>query len=147
MISLIDLNVPLAKSKEKSEELCSLMQFCNDLNPARHIGIVELPDTPKKSSKRGLADEEADLQQTLWGLRQSCDVRWVMPFDIHPSADAQTSRRSERDSTAQTSKSVSLQTMFTSCSWMFVFKFMIIIHPGSFLQEVLRREAGGQQGL
>ena len=95
MITLIDLNVPLAKSKEKMEELCTLMQFVNDLNPTRHVGVVELPETAKKTSKRGLCDEEADLQQTLWGLRQVCDARWIVPFDIHPSADAQTARRSE----------------------------------------------------
>ena len=97
MVTFIDLNVPLAKSKEKQEELCGLMQFNNDLNPSKHAGIIELPETAKKSSKRGLADEEADLQQTLWGLRQVCDSRWVLPFDIHPSADAQSARRSKDD--------------------------------------------------
>lgn len=93
MVTVVDLNVPLAKSKEKMEELCQLLQFTNDLAPSRHIGVIELPETAKKSSKRGLADEESDLQQTLWGLRQTCDTRWILPFDVHPSADAQTSRR------------------------------------------------------
>ena len=87
------MNVPLAKSKEKVEELCALVQFTNDLNPGRHVGIIELPEQAKKSSKRGLADEESDLQQVLWGLRQLCDSRWVLPFDVHPSADAQSARR------------------------------------------------------
>ncbi|CAK9075739.1 unnamed protein product [Durusdinium trenchii] len=92
-ITVVDLNVPGAKSSERVQELCSCLQFSNDLCPQRHVGLVELPEYAKKASKRGLADEEQELQNTLWSLRQTCDSRWICPFDIHPSADAQTNRR------------------------------------------------------
>ena len=75
------------------EELCTLVQFANDRQPTRNVGVIEVPEAPKKTSKRGLADEESDLQQTLWGLRQACDNRWFVPFEIQASADAQTARR------------------------------------------------------
>lgn len=75
------------------QELCQTMQFCNDLAPTRSVALVELPEVAKKSSKRGLCDEESDLQSCLWSLRQSCDARWVCTFDVHPAADAQTNRR------------------------------------------------------
>ncbi|CAK9095526.1 Uncharacterized protein SCF082_LOCUS44871, partial [Durusdinium trenchii] len=93
ILTFVDLNVPLAKSKERMEELCTLVQFANDLQPTRNVGVIEVPEAPKKTSKRGLADEESDLQQTLWGLRQACDNRWFVPFEIQASADAQTARR------------------------------------------------------
>ena len=51
MVTVVDLNVPLAKSKEKMEELCQLLQFTNDLAPSRHIGVIELPETAKKVPK------------------------------------------------------------------------------------------------
>ena len=93
MIVVVDLNVPGAKNSETLNELCSCIQFCNDLAPTRTICMLELPETAKKTSKRGLADEEAEVQTALWSLRQSCDCRWVCPFRVHPTADAQTNRR------------------------------------------------------
>ena len=89
----MDLNVPGAKSTESLQELCSCLQFLNDLAPTRTVGLVELPEIPKKSSKRGLCDEENELQTVLWSLRQSCDSRWMCPFNIHQSADAHSNRR------------------------------------------------------
>ena len=96
IITVADLNVPLAKSKERLAEICRLMQFANDINGTKHCGVVELPEIAKKSSKRGLADEEGDLQQMLWSLRQTCDARWILPFDVHPQADNQSLRRTRR---------------------------------------------------
>lgn len=90
---MADLNVPFANSQERMAEICSAIQFVNDLNPEFHAGLVELPEFPKKSSKRGLADEEKEVQDQLWSLRQACDARWIVPFDVHPSAEAQTSKR------------------------------------------------------
>lgn len=92
-ICIVDLNVPGAKSSETLSELCSCLQFANDLSPNKSAGLMELPEVAKKSSKRGLADEEAELQTCLWSLRQSCDSRWVCPFNVHPTAEAQTNRR------------------------------------------------------
>lgn len=92
-ICIVDLNVPGAKSSERMAELVSLVQFNNDLCPQRNAALIELPEHAKKTSKRGLADEESELQGLLWSSRQVCDTRWVCPFDIHPAADAQTNRR------------------------------------------------------
>lgn len=87
MLSIVDMNVPYCKARENLDELCRSIQFVNDLNPSLHAGIVEIPQHPKKSSKRGLADEECDLQQKLWGLRQVLDDRWILPVDLQPSAE------------------------------------------------------------
>ena len=92
-IVVADLNVPGAKNSETLNELCSAIQFCNDLAPTRTVCLLELPEVAKKSSKRGLADEESEVQTCLWSLRQSCDARWICPFNVHPTADAQTNRR------------------------------------------------------
>lgn len=92
-ITVVDLCVPLAKASENVQDLCALIQFTNDLGPDRHIGLLEIPEYPKKSSKRGLCDEEREVEECLWSLRQVCDSRWMMPFNVHPSADAQSSRR------------------------------------------------------
>lgn len=92
-LALIDLNVPGAKSSERMSELASCVQFVNDLSPQRHAALLEMPEFAKRSSKRGLADEEKEVQDCLWSLRQVLDTRWIMPFDVHPSAEAQTNRR------------------------------------------------------
>lgn len=86
MVSVVDLNVPFAKAKENLDELCRSVQFLNDLHPDFHCGLIEIPQMAKKSSRRGIADEETDLQQKLWGLRQICDERWFLPVDVQPSA-------------------------------------------------------------
>lgn len=95
MVTVVDLNVPGAKSSERLQEIASCIQFVNDLAPQRHCALVELPEIPKKSSKRGLADEEKELQECLWSLRQGCDIRWICPFEVHASAEVQSGRRTE----------------------------------------------------
>lgn len=95
ILSIVDLNVPLANSAESVGELCNAVQFTNDLNPTMHACILEMVEQAKKTSKRGLADEEREVETALWGLRQSLDLRWVMAFDFHPQAESQTVRRLE----------------------------------------------------
>lgn len=92
-ICVVDLNVPGAKTSEKVEELSSVVQFVNSMNTKRNVCLLELPEFPKKTSKRGLADEEAEVQNALWAARQCCDTRWICPFGVHPTAENQTSRR------------------------------------------------------
>lgn len=93
LLTIADLNVPGAKTSERLAEIASCIQFANDLAPLRHAAIVELPDVPRKSSKRGLWDEEKEINECLWGLRQACDCRWICPFELHPSAEAHSNRR------------------------------------------------------
>lgn len=93
LVSFADLNVPLANSKERMGEIMQAIAAMNDISPARHIGLIECADTPKKSSKRGMADEEKELQETLWSLKQQCDTRWILPFDVPEAAQAHSSRR------------------------------------------------------
>ena len=75
MLTLVDLNVPQAKMKENMQSLLTVCQFVNDLNPTQHAALVELPEVPKKASKRGLADEEKEVQEGAWGLGQDLDCR------------------------------------------------------------------------
>lgn len=88
-----DMNVPGARTSERVNELASCVQFANDLSPLKHGALLELPDVPHKSAKRGLWDEEKEISEALWGLRQVCDSRWVCPFELHPSAEAHSNRR------------------------------------------------------
>ena len=94
-ITVVDLNIPNAKSSESVNDLCTCIQFANDLAPGKTVALLEFPDMPKKTSKRGLFDEEEEVQTCLWSLRQTCDSRWICPFTVHPSAELQTNRRSE----------------------------------------------------
>ena len=94
ILAVADLNVPWAKAKKHLSELCSAIQFTNDLNPCKHAALIELPEIAKKTSKRGLCDEETEVQNECWSLRQVCDSRWMCPFDVHPSAEHQTGRKS-----------------------------------------------------
>ena len=93
MLTLADMNVPGAKASEHIQELSQCIQFVNDLAPERHAALVELPEFAKKSSKRGISDEEREIEEAFWSLRQTCDCRWMMPFDLHPSAEMQSNRR------------------------------------------------------
>lgn len=93
LLTFVDLNVPYANSKERMEELMTAVAFLNDISPTRHCAVVELPDVAKKSSRRGLADEESDVQNCLWGLKQSCESRWIMPFEVQAQADGHSARR------------------------------------------------------
>ncbi|CAK9040042.1 unnamed protein product [Durusdinium trenchii] len=93
MVSFCDLNVPLANSKERMGELMQAIACINDIQPSKNIGIVECAEHPRKSSRRGHADEEKELQEELWALRQQCDTRWILPFEVPASAEAHSSRR------------------------------------------------------
>ena len=89
----MDLNVPGAKSSERISELSQCIQFLNDLAPDRHACLLEMAEFAKKSSRRGISDEEREVEEALWGLRQGLDVRWIMPFNLHPSAEQHSTRR------------------------------------------------------
>lgn len=93
MITLVDFNVPSAKISEHINELSTCVQFANDLAPERNAALIEMVEHAKKSSKRGVSDEEREVEEALWGLRQSCDARWMLPFELHPSAESQSNRR------------------------------------------------------
>ena len=93
MIGIVDLNVPGAKASERINELAQCMQFLNDLAPERHACLLEVAEYAKRSSRRGISDEEREVEEALWSLRQVLDVRWVMPFNLHPSAEQQSNRR------------------------------------------------------
>ena len=65
LVAVADLNVPGAKSSERILEIANFIQFSNNLAPQRNCAVLELPEFPKRSSKRGLADEEKEIQDAL----------------------------------------------------------------------------------
>ena len=69
MITLVDFNVPSAKISEHINELSTCVQFANDLAPERNAALIEMVEHAKKSSKRGVSDEEREVEEALWGLR------------------------------------------------------------------------------
>ena len=78
---MADMNIPKTKSKENVQSICRCLAFLNDLNVTMNISLLEMPDVPRHSCKRGLADEEAAVQQCLWALQQHCDDRFIVNFD------------------------------------------------------------------
>ena len=93
ILGVVDLNVPGAKSSDKIMEISQCIQFINDLAPDRHVCLLEMSEHAKRSSKRGISDEEREVEEALWSLRQHLDTRWMMPFSLHPSAEQQSNRR------------------------------------------------------
>eukprot|EP00435_Cladocopium_sp_Y103_P031849 s1407_g8.t1 len=93
MLGIVDLNVPGAKASERINEMAQCIQFLNDLAPERHACLLEMAEHAKRSSRRGISDEEREVEEALWSFRQVLDVRWVMPFNLHPSAEQQSNRR------------------------------------------------------
>lgn len=87
------MNVPGAKASERIVEISQCIQFLNDLAPDRRAFLVEMAEYAKRSSKRGISDEEREVEEALWALRQGLDTRWVMPFNLHPAAEQQSNRR------------------------------------------------------
>lgn len=55
--------------------------------------VCILPDKPKVSSARGLADEEECLQKSMWNLRQHCDNRFVLLFNPPATSDKKSAVR------------------------------------------------------
>ena len=93
VVGFADLNVPNAQSKSRIADIAKGMAMLNDLNGDLNLAIVEFPDTPKASSKRGLADEEQEIQNSFWTLKQFCDVRYILPFELHAAGEQLTKRR------------------------------------------------------
>jgi len=91
--TLVDMNVPHCKVKERLEALMRAVQRLNDSNATNNIAVVICPDRPRGAS-RGVTDSEATLEKELWALQQHCDTRFVLPFNLKdPRAEAHTNMR------------------------------------------------------
>ena len=62
-------------------------------SPERTVVACVLPDKPKASSARGLADEEELFQKSMWVLKQCCDDRFVILFNPPVVSDKKSSIR------------------------------------------------------
>ena len=93
IIGMADMNIPKTKSKENVQSICRCLAFLNDLNVKMNISLLEMPDVARHSCKRGLADEEAAVQQCLWALQQHCDDRFIVNFDVPAAQDSRCSFR------------------------------------------------------
>lgn len=76
-MSLVDFNVPGMRGKAAVEMLAKQVAMVNALAPMKSCALVLLPDLPKDSSLRGLFDEERDIQEAFFALKQSCEVRFI----------------------------------------------------------------------
>jgi hypothetical protein len=79
---MVDFNVPGARTLEKCADLCQGMYIINSINPGKNACAAVLPDLPKQSSKRGLADEVDMIQKSCWSLKLHCDTRYIECFDL-----------------------------------------------------------------
>lgn len=93
MIGYADLNAPNAQSKTRVNDIARALAMLNDMNGDLNVSVVEFPDTPRASSKRGLADEELEIQTSFWSVKQFCDVRFILPFELHAVGETLTKRR------------------------------------------------------
>ena len=76
------MNIPKTKTKENIQAICTCLGFLNDLNVSSNVSLLEMPDIPRGSCKRGLADEEASIQTCVWSCGQHCDTRYIVNFDV-----------------------------------------------------------------
>ena len=96
LVGYCDFNAPNACSKTRIQDLSKALHMVNEVNGRRNVAIADYPDVPKASSKRGLADEEQDIQNAFWSFKMSCDTRFILPFDLHPAGEPLSKRRSEQ---------------------------------------------------
>lgn len=93
IVAYCDFNVPNAASRTRTQDLAKAMHMVLQHNASRNVGLADFPDAAKASSKRGLADEEADIQTAFWSMKLNLDNRFVLPFDLHPSGESLAKRR------------------------------------------------------
>ena len=79
-VSLVDFNAPGCRSSANVEALCERVATINDLAPERNCALCILPDVARDSSLRGLYDEEKNIQEGFFALRQHCDTRFIELF-------------------------------------------------------------------
>lgn len=82
VLTLVDFNTPHSRASDRMVSLCQAVQQLNACSVHNTVCVLTLPDKPKASSHRGLADEEAKIQKELWSLHQMCDHRWMLPWDL-----------------------------------------------------------------
>ena len=59
------------------EMLAKQVAMVNGLAPMKSCALVLLPDLAKDSSLRGLFDEERDIQEAFFSLKQCCEMRFI----------------------------------------------------------------------
>jgi hypothetical protein len=77
---MVDLNAPHARGKEALRDLSEAVAMINDMNPKLNCSIVRLADAAQTKSLRGLHDEEKEVTDHFFRLKQHCDTRWVELF-------------------------------------------------------------------
>ena len=87
---LADANVPKARGKDTSKQLCESIHAVNTsvVPPMQACTFFEFPDHPCAGSARGIADEESKFQSHLWELTQHLDTRYIMTYDPPNTAAA-----------------------------------------------------------
>ena len=95
IVCFCDFNHPQASAKARVADLARLFQSCCEMSPTTSVGICDFPEVPKASSKRGLADEENDIQVTFWAQKLNIDTHFILAYDLPPAGEALTKRRRE----------------------------------------------------
>ena len=80
VVGLVDYNVPGATIKKKYDALSDGITTINDLSPAANMCIIFFPDNAKKSSARGLYEEEKNITDSLYANRQWSDAKFIELF-------------------------------------------------------------------
>ena len=93
-VAFVDYNVPYARQEKSSEALANGMSIINDSgNPAQNCSLMILPDLPRDSSLRGLYDEERNIIEQCFGLKQHVETRFVDLFTRDKRAEGRSNIR------------------------------------------------------
>ena len=93
-VSIVDFNVPNARTSGKVESLVQGISLVNDSGVmSQNCSLVLLPDLAKESSLRGLWDEEKTIMESMFSFRQHVETRWVDLFTREKKSENKTNIR------------------------------------------------------
>ena len=94
ILGYCDLNVPRARGKEVCQALTAGIAALNcDGLPARNCTILLMPDIPRDKNPRGLWDEEKQGFESLFGLQQHVETRFVENFTRDKKGEVRSNSR------------------------------------------------------
>ena len=94
VLGFCDMNVPWARVKEVSENLCKGVAAINaDGKTSRNASIILLPDLARDKNPRGLYDEERQIFEKLFSRNQHIDARFVECFSRDKKGEVRSNSR------------------------------------------------------
>lgn len=93
LLVFVDFNCPYARTEGNCGNLVRVASSLCALQKHMNGALVLMPDLPRSSCARGLADEEAQIQRFFWEQQMHIDSRWVHVFDVEDRSASMTQLR------------------------------------------------------